>query len=80
MTHLAARYAIAPMRRREADRFERERFTHNELPDLIRVLYTGEKRGSIGPGSHAGIIGATLREHEAERWVHLLQRDRMDAD
>jgi hypothetical protein len=78
-THLAANFGIAPLRRRDRERFEHERFTHNELPDLVYVLYTGCKSGNIGPADHAGIVGAMLHERQAE-WVHRLQYDRMDAD
>ena len=79
-TYLADKFGIVPLRRRDSDRFETERFTHNELPDLVRVLYTGQRRGNIDPGNHAGIAGGILRDSEADLWVQRLQRDRTDAD
>jgi hypothetical protein len=78
--HLAAKLGIVPPHRRGSDRFADERFSHNELPDVVCVLYTGLRRGGIAPGKHAGIVGAVLREAEAARYVNELQRDRKHAD
>lgn len=79
-TYLAAKFGVVPARNREGERVEDERFSHNELPDVVGVLYTGLRRGGIDPGTHAGIVGAALHKREAERYVDALQRDRKHAD
>lgn len=50
------------------------------MSDVVRVLYTGNRSGSVGPGSHSGIVGARLHEREAARYVNQLHLDRLRAD
>ncbi len=55
-------------------------FSHRAIPDVVRVLYTGHMSGSIGPGSHSGIVGARLGDREAVRYANWLYQDRLLAD
>jgi hypothetical protein len=55
-------------------------FTHNAIPDVVKVLYTGNGSARVLPGSTPGIGTGNLTEREAARYVDLLQRDRKDVD
>jgi hypothetical protein len=55
-------------------------FSHDAMPDVIRALYTGNRSGGVGPGSHPGIVGARLHAREAFRYTYWLYRDRLRAD
>ena len=55
-------------------------FSHGAIPDVVRALYTGNRSGRIGPGSHSGIVGARLHEREAFRYADRLYLDRLRAD
>jgi hypothetical protein len=79
-TYLSAKYGITPARRREVDPRKADRFTHGELPDVIRVLYTGRRSGNVGPGNHPGVLSPILTEHQAVSFTAKLQDDRITAD
>ena len=79
-TYCAANCGITVVRRRSEALMECDQFTHNELPDVVRALYTGLRSGNVGPGRHAGLVGAVLNVREAVRYVQDLQWDRKDAD
>jgi hypothetical protein len=55
-------------------------FSHRVMPDVVRTLYTGNTSGSIGSGSHSGIVGARLGDREAVRYANWLYQDRILAD
>lgn len=55
-------------------------FSHRAMPDVVRALYTGNRSGNVGPGSHSGIVGARLHEQVAARYAHRLYLDRLRAD
>ena len=79
-TYLAAKYGITARRRREAATREAERYHHEDIPDIVRALYTGTRSGKMSHGTHSGVLGAVLTEHQA--FVHAadLQRVRTLAD
>jgi hypothetical protein len=79
-TYLAAKYGITAKRRREADDREAERYHHEDIPDIVRALYTGRRSGKMSHATHSGVLSAILTEHQA--FVHAadLQRVRTLAD
>jgi hypothetical protein len=77
----AALHGIIVIHRTQAgDVIESGRFSHRVIPDVVKVLYTGHRSGTVSPSDHSGIVGATLREREAVRYAGRLQHDRLRAD
>jgi hypothetical protein len=79
-TYLAAKYGITAKRRRESEKHEVERYHHEDIPDIVRALYTGTRSGKISHGTHSGVLGAVRTEHQAFAHAAELQRVRTRAD
>ena len=79
-TYAAARYGVTVTHRRHGQEIESDEFTHNAIPDVVRVLYTGNKSGRVTAGSTPGIGSGHLGHGQAMRYADWLQRDRKDAD
>jgi hypothetical protein len=79
-TYAAAKYGVTISHRRHGEEIESDDFTHNAIPDVVRVLYSGNKSGRVSPGSTPGIGFGRVGDAQAVRYAESLQRDRKDAD
>jgi hypothetical protein len=79
-TYAAAKYGVTIAHRRHGEEIESDDFTHNAIPDVVRVLYSGNKSGRVSPGSTPGIGSGRVGDAQAVRYAESLQRDRKDAD
>lgn len=79
-TYVAAKYGVTVAHRRHGEEVESDDFTHNAIPDVVRVLYSGNKSGKVSPGSTPGIGSGRISDAQAVRYAESLQRDRKDAD
>ena len=79
-TYAAAKYNVTVAHRRHGEEVESDDFTHNAIPDVVRVLYSGNKSGKVSPGSTPGIGSGRIGDAQAVRYAESLQRDRKDAD
>ena len=83
--HLTAEYAafLSDMtieRRRQGESQYQSDYSHNEMADVIRSLYDGQRHGKVVPGTGSGITSSTYTPIEAAKKMDQLQRDRKDAD
>ncbi len=78
--YAAAKYGVTILHIRQGREIESDAFTHNAIPDVVKALYTGNKIGSVSPGSTPGIGSGNLSAADAGQYVSRLQRDRKDAD
>jgi hypothetical protein len=79
-TYAAAKYGVTVAHWRHGEEIESDDFTHNAIPDVVRVLYSGNKSGRVSPGSTPGIGSGRVGDAQAVRYAESLQRDRKDAD
>jgi hypothetical protein len=80
-SYVAGTFGVRALRVRATEHETNQRFSHNELPSLVYVLYSGEKKETIQDvGTVAGITSARFSPGAAYRKTDTLMHMRIRAD
>ena len=80
-SYVAGKHGVKATHRRGGEEIVDQKFSHNEIVDVIWALYTGSKRGNVrDPGGSPGPTSAHYDAAAAYRQANELYHMRVEAD